>query len=67
MSNVKFKCPGCGNNLIVRSPIEIKNTNDIEGTTCSKCGRTIHKSDIVKQARDYAEKAVRDMLGKHFK
>ncbi|WP_432651904.1 ECs_2282 family putative zinc-binding protein [Klebsiella aerogenes] len=67
MSQIKFKCPGCGQNLTVRSGCEIKSVSDIEGTTCTNCGRTIHKNDITRQARDHAEKLVRDMLGKHFK
>ncbi|HHP1264140.1 ECs_2282 family putative zinc-binding protein [Enterobacter roggenkampii] len=67
MSKVNFKCPSCGHNLTVRSGVEIKSVDDIEGTTCTNCGRTIHKNDITKQARDHAEKLVRDMLGKHFK
>ncbi|WP_431306759.1 ECs_2282 family putative zinc-binding protein [Ewingella americana] len=40
---------------------------DIEGTTCNHCNRTIHKNDLVKQASGHAEKLVRDMIGKHFK
>ncbi|WP_444853138.1 ECs_2282 family putative zinc-binding protein [Serratia fonticola] len=67
MSNVSFKCPGCSHDLIVRSGVEIQSTDDIEGTTCTNCNRVIHKDDIVKQARDHAEKLVRDMFGKHFK
>ncbi|WP_455650793.1 ECs_2282 family putative zinc-binding protein [Pectobacterium actinidiae] len=67
MSKISFKCPGCGYNLVVRSGVEIKDTDDIEGTTCTNCNRTIHKDDIVKQARDYAAKLIRDSLGKHFK
>ncbi|EPL1953157.1 ECs_2282 family putative zinc-binding protein [Citrobacter freundii] len=67
MSNVPFKCLGCGHNLTVRSGIEIKSVDDIEGSTCTNCGRTVHKDDVAKQARDHAEKIVRDMLGKHFK
>ncbi|MGQ7807190.1 ECs_2282 family putative zinc-binding protein [Hafnia alvei] len=67
MSKVSFKCPGCGHDLVVLSGVEIKDTDDIEGTTCTNCGRTIHKDDIVKQARDHAEKLVREMFGKHLK
>lgn len=67
MSKVSFKCPGCGHDLTVRSGIEIKSVDDIEGTACANCGREIHKDDITKQARDHAEKLVRDALGKHFK
>ncbi|WP_420899179.1 ECs_2282 family putative zinc-binding protein [Leclercia adecarboxylata] len=67
MSKVSFKCPSCGHNLTVRSGVEIKSVDDIEGSTCANCGRTVHKSDITKQARDHAEKLVRGVLGKHFK
>ncbi|KMH62569.1 hypothetical protein SM74_00717 [Klebsiella variicola] len=67
MSNVSFKCPGCGHNLTVRSGVEIKSVEDIEGTTCANCGRVIHKSDIANQARNHVDKLVRDILGKHFK
>lgn len=64
---ISFQCPDCGHDLIVSSPVEIKSADDIEGTTCTNCGRVIHKDDIVNQARDYAEKLIKDMLGKHFK
>ncbi|EPH3198169.1 ECs_2282 family putative zinc-binding protein [Klebsiella michiganensis] len=67
MSKIKFKCPGCGHDLIVRSGIKIQSMDDIEGTVCSNCDRTIHKNDLVSQSRKYAENLVRDMLGKHFK
>ncbi|MCO4146051.1 ECs_2282 family putative zinc-binding protein [Enterobacter roggenkampii] len=67
MSEVNFKCPSCGRNLTVLSGVEIKSVDDIEGSTCTNCGQTIHKEDITKQARDHAEKLVRDMLGNHFK
>lgn len=67
MSNVPFKCPGCGHDLIVRSGVEIKGVDDIEGTTCTNCGQTIIKDDITLQAREHAEELIRDMLGKHFK
>ncbi|WP_422387651.1 ECs_2282 family putative zinc-binding protein [Erwinia aphidicola] len=64
---VSFKCPGCSHDLVVSSPTEISDTNDIEGTTCSNCGRTIHKDDIVDQVRQHAAELVRNMFGKHFK
>jgi len=67
MRKVSFKCPGCGHDLVVSSGVEIKNTDDIEGTTCTNCKRVIQKDDIVKQAREHAEKLVREMLGKHLK
>ncbi|WP_425062003.1 ECs_2282 family putative zinc-binding protein [Rahnella variigena] len=67
MSKFSFKCPGWGHDLVVRSGVEIKDTDDLEGTICTNCNRTIHKDDIVKQARDHAEKLVREMIGKHFK
>lgn len=68
MSNiVKFQCPGCSHDLVVRSGVDVQNIDDIEGTTCTNCGRTIHKDDILSQTRDFAENMIRDMLGKHFK
>ncbi|MHB9331762.1 ECs_2282 family putative zinc-binding protein [Phytobacter ursingii] len=67
MSEVSFKCPDCGHDLVVRSGREIESIQDIEGTTCDNCGRVIHKDDLTRQATDYAEKMIRDMLGKHFK
>ena len=67
MSKIKFKCPGCGHDLVVRSGVEIHSMDGIEGAVCSNCDRTIHKNDLVSQSRKYAENLVRDMLGKHFK
>jgi hypothetical protein len=46
---------------------EIESIDDIENTICNNCGRVIHKDDVISQTRQYAEKFVRDMLGKHFK
>jgi len=65
-NNISLQCPGCGQDLVVRSPVEIEKADDIDNTTCYNCGRTIHKDDIVSQARDYAENLVRDVFGKHF-
>ncbi|WP_425531507.1 ECs_2282 family putative zinc-binding protein [Pantoea ananatis] len=63
---INFKCPDCGYDLVVRSPVKIEKADDIDNTTCSNCGRTIHKDDIIRQAREHAENLVRDMLRKHF-
>jgi transcription elongation factor Elf1 len=30
MSKIKFKCPGCGHDLVVRSGVEIHSMDDIE-------------------------------------
>ncbi|MDJ0042951.1 ECs_2282 family putative zinc-binding protein [Pantoea allii] len=64
---INFHCPNCGNDLIVKSSIKIESAEDIEGTTCTNCGQAIRKDDIIKQARDYAQSLVRDMLGKHLR
>jgi hypothetical protein len=37
--------------------------DDIEGTVCSNCDRTIHKNDLVSQSRKYAENLVRTCSG----
>ncbi len=63
MSTVSFKCPGCGHDLIVNSNVEIKDTDEIEGTTCSNCGRTIHEDDIISQLNDHAEKLIGKRAG----
>ncbi|MFS1539524.1 MAG: ECs_2282 family putative zinc-binding protein [Candidatus Phlomobacter fragariae] len=67
MCNISFKCPGCGHDLVVKSIIEIKNVDDIEGTVCTNCSRAILKSDIVKQSADHAADIARDIFGKNFK
>lgn len=64
---INFLCPGCGHDLVVKSPVKIKSTDDIEGTTCQNCGSVVHKDDIIRQLRNHAEKLIRDTLGKHFK
>lgn len=64
MSQVSFQCPGCTQDLIVSSGAEIKSVDDIEGATCTNCGQVITKDEITKQARDHAEKLIKDMLGK---
>ena len=67
MSDVSFKCPDCGHDLVERSGREIESIDDIENTICNNCGRVIHKDDVISQTRQYAERFVRDMLGKNFK
>ncbi|MFS1562646.1 MAG: ECs_2282 family putative zinc-binding protein [Candidatus Arsenophonus phytopathogenicus] len=47
MCNIRFKCPGCGHDLIVKPFVEIWSEDDIEGITCIHCSRTIFEEDIV--------------------
>ncbi|WP_422615330.1 ECs_2282 family putative zinc-binding protein [Photorhabdus khanii] len=64
MSKINYSCPHCGNHLVVRSQIKLKKISDIDGTICSKCGKSISKDDIVKQSKDYAKKLVSDAFKK---
>ncbi|WP_456303187.1 ECs_2282 family putative zinc-binding protein [Xenorhabdus szentirmaii] len=65
MSKLSFKCPGCRKDLVVNSKVEIKKIDDLNGTKCSSCGRTIHKDDITKQASDFVGNQLRDIFKKH--
>lgn len=64
MSDISVKCPNYGEDLVLRSSIEIQSKNDIDGTNC---GRTIRNADIANQAKELADKFIRDFLRKHFK
>ncbi|WP_422645963.1 ECs_2282 family putative zinc-binding protein [Xenorhabdus vietnamensis] len=64
MSKLSFKCPNCRKDLVVSSKVKIKKIDDLNGTKCSSCGRTIHKDDITKQAGDYVSKLFRDAFKK---
>ena len=66
MSNVPFKCPGCNHFLTVHTGTEISDVADVNGTTCTNCGRTIHKDDLIRQAREHAAILVRNFPGRHF-
>ncbi|WP_422108811.1 ECs_2282 family putative zinc-binding protein [Xenorhabdus bovienii] len=64
MSELKFKCPGCRKDLVVRSSVDIKKVDDINGTKCSSCGRAISKDDIAKQVGDLVKNRLRDAFKK---
>ncbi|WP_423246745.1 ECs_2282 family putative zinc-binding protein [Serratia marcescens] len=66
MSHIPFKCPSCNHDLTVHSGTEISDVDDVTGTTCANCGRTVHKDDLIQQARVHAAILVRNLLGKHF-
>ncbi|WP_413743146.1 ECs_2282 family putative zinc-binding protein [Xenorhabdus bovienii] len=65
MSELKFKCPGCRKDLVVRSSVDIKKVDDINGTKCSSCGRAISKDDIAKQVGDLVKNRLRDAFKKN--
>ncbi|MFZ4170360.1 ECs_2282 family putative zinc-binding protein [Enterobacter ludwigii] len=62
VSNIPFKCPDCHHDLTVYGGTEISDLDDNTSTTCSRCGRTIRKDEIIQQAREHAEILVRDIL-----
>ncbi|WP_445286130.1 ECs_2282 family putative zinc-binding protein [Xenorhabdus sp. KJ12.1] len=64
MSEISFKCPDCHSDLVVSSSVEIKEIDDLNGTTCTSCGRVISEDDILGQASDYAEKIFMDIFKK---
>ncbi|WP_420026182.1 ECs_2282 family putative zinc-binding protein [Enterobacter ludwigii] len=53
MSHIPFKCPGCNHDPTVHSGTEISDVDDVNGTTCANCGRTIQKDDLIQQAREH--------------
>ncbi|WP_423201929.1 ECs_2282 family putative zinc-binding protein [Enterobacter asburiae] len=67
MSNIPFKCPGCNHDLTVHSGTKISDVDDTTGTTCSNCRRSIHKDDLIQQARDHAAVLVRTLLGERYR
>ncbi|WP_420026184.1 ECs_2282 family putative zinc-binding protein [Enterobacter ludwigii] len=67
MSHIPFKCPDCHHDLTVHSGTEISDVDDTTGTTCSNCGRTVCKDDLIQQAREHAAILVRNILGDHFR
>ena len=64
MSNIPFKCPACGRDLIVHSGTEISDVDDTTGSPCSRCGHTVSKDDLIRQAREYATTLVSSILKK---
>ncbi|WP_426009546.1 ECs_2282 family putative zinc-binding protein [Enterobacter kobei] len=67
MSNIPFKCTGCNHDLTVHSGTEISDVDDTTGTTCSNCGRTVYKDELIQQAREHAAILVRNIPGDHFR
>ena len=64
MSNVSFKCPYCNHDLNVHCGTEISDMDDTTGISCSSCGVTVDKDDLIRQAREHAAILVRNLLGK---
>ncbi|WP_436883344.1 ECs_2282 family putative zinc-binding protein [Enterobacter asburiae] len=64
MSNIAFKCPSCNHDLTVHTGTEISDVDDTTGITCSNCGRTVYKDDLIQQAREHAAILVENLLGK---
>lgn len=64
MSHIPFKCPGCNHDITVHGGTEISDVDDTTGTTCSNCGRTVYKDDLIQQAREHAAILVDNLLGK---
>ena len=64
MSNIPFKCQGCNHDLTVNIGMEI---SDVDDTTCSNCGRTVYKDDLLQQARKHAAILVENLPGKNLR
>ncbi|MHA0954095.1 ECs_2282 family putative zinc-binding protein [Enterobacteriaceae bacterium NFIX31] len=64
MSDISFKCPACGHDLIVHSGTEISDVDDTTGTPCLRCGHTVSKDELIRQAREYAAALVSNILKK---
>ncbi|WP_458694230.1 ECs_2282 family putative zinc-binding protein [Shigella sp. FC1967] len=64
MSNVSFKCPGCHKDLVVSSSVKVEKIDDLIDAKCSSCGRVIRKDDLAKQAREHAEKMLKNAIRK---
>jgi predicted RNA-binding Zn-ribbon protein involved in translation (DUF1610 family) len=63
MGRVQFSCPKCGSQIF-ETTSQPKSLEEFYGAVCAKCGTVIGKNDIQGQARDVADKLVRDAIRK---
>ncbi|WP_413685094.1 ECs_2282 family putative zinc-binding protein [Proteus mirabilis] len=58
MSNIRIKCPGCGQDFAVETIVKIDKIDDLVGHSCLHCSRVITEHDIISQAKKLSQELI---------
>lgn len=57
-SNIRIKCPGCGQDFAVETSVKVEKIDEIIGHPCLHCARVITEHDVIVQVQKLRQELI---------